>query len=141
MPAALPHTTWLGEGYCLAGEYDKARQTLEEFLEVAERCGARYYLGSTHRLLGKISLETNPAQIEEPLAEPHFKKSIALLREIKAENELALAYGDYGRLHKQRGNIGKAREYLTKALEILDRLGTLTEPEIVRKELADLPES
>jgi tetratricopeptide (TPR) repeat protein len=141
MPAALPHTTWLGEGYCLAGEYDKARQTLEEFLEVAEHCGARYYLGSTHRLLGKISLETNPAQIEEPLAEPHFKKSIALLREIKAENELALAYGDYGRLHKQRGNIGKAREYLTKALEILDRLGTLTEPEIVRKELADLPES
>jgi tetratricopeptide (TPR) repeat protein len=125
----------------LAGEYDKARQTLEEFLEVAEQCGARYYLGSTYRLLGEISLETNPAQIEEPLAEPHFKKSITLLREIKAENELALAYGGYGRLCKQLGNSAKAREYLNKALEILDRLGTLIEPEKVRKELAELHES
>jgi len=141
MPAALPHTTWLGEGYCLAGEYDKARKTLEEFLEVAEQCGARYYLGSTYRLLGEISLKTNPAQIEEPLAAPHFEKSIALLREIKAENELALAYGGYGRLCKQLGSIAKAREYLNKALEILDRLGTLIEPEKVRKELAELHES
>ncbi len=138
MPAALPHTTWLGEGYCLAGEHEKARQTLEEFLEVAERCGARYYLGSSHRLLGQISMKTNPAQIEKPLASPHFEKSIAILRDIKAENELALAYGDYGRLHKQLGDIAKAREYLTKALEIFERLGTLIQPDKVREELAGL---
>jgi hypothetical protein len=33
----------------------------------------------------------------------------------------------------------KAREYLTKALEIFERLGTLIEPDKVRKELAELP--
>ena len=60
----------------------------------------------------------------------NFEKSITLLREIKAENELALAYGGYGRLQKQLGNNAEAREYLTKAQEILDRLGTLMEPEI-----------
>jgi tetratricopeptide (TPR) repeat protein len=115
---------YLGEGYWIAGEDDKARQTLEESLEMAERCGTRVYVGFAHRLLGEIALKNNPAQ-----AAPHFERSIAMLQEIKAENELALAYAGYGRHHKQRGQIAQAREYLTKALEIFERLGTLIEPE------------
>ena len=78
-------------------------------------------------------MKTKPAK-----SPTHFEKSIALLREIKAENELALAYSGYGRFHKQQGNIEQAREYLTNALEIFERLGTLLEPEKVRKELAGL---
>ncbi len=135
MPGVIPTTCTLGEGYWLAGEVDKARQTLEEGLEIAERCGARYYIGFAQRLLGEIALKTNPAQ-----AVPHFEKSIAIFREIKAENELALAYAGYGRYHKQKGQISQAREYLTKALEILERLGTLLEPDKVREELTGLPE-
>jgi hypothetical protein len=54
---------------------------------------------------------------------------------------LALAYAGYdGRLHKQKGQIAKAREYLTKALEIFERLGTLIEPDKIREELTELPE-
>ena len=79
-------------------------------------------------------MKTNPAKSPD-----HFEKSIAVLREIKAENELALAYSGYGRFHKQQGNTGQAREYLEKALEIFERLGTLIEPDKVRKELAELP--
>ncbi len=135
MPGEIPHTCNLGEGYWLAGEDDKARHTLEEGLRIAERCGARYYLGWAHRLLGEIALKTNPAQ-----AAAHFKKSIAILREIKAENELALVYAGYGRLHRQKGQIAQAQEYLTKALEIFERLGTLIEPDKVREALAELPE-
>jgi tetratricopeptide (TPR) repeat protein len=131
----IPLTCFLGEGHWLAGEDEKARQMLEEGLEMAERCGARYELGFAHRLLGEISLKNKPAQ-----AAPHFKKSIAIFQEIKAENELALAYADYGRLHKQQAQITKAREYLTKALEIFERLGTLTQPEKIREELAGLCE-
>jgi tetratricopeptide (TPR) repeat protein len=85
--------------------------------------------------LGEIALKTNPAR-----AAPHFKKSIAILRQIKAENELALAYAGYSRLHKHKGQIAQAREYLTKALEIFERLGTLIEPDKVKKALAELPE-
>ena len=62
-----------------------------------------------------------------------------LFREIQAENALAHCYAGLGRLHKQQGNAEQAREYLTKALEIFERLGTLIEPEKVRQELADLP--
>jgi len=133
MASEIPLTCYLGEGHWLAGEDDKARQTLERGLEISERCGARYYAGFAHRILGEIALKTNPGQ-----AVPHFEKSIAIFREIKAENELALAYAGYGRLHKQKGQIAQAREYLTKALEIFERLGTLIEPDKVRKELAEL---
>lgn len=69
----------------------------------------------------------------------HFEKSISILQEIKGENELALAYSGYGRFHKQQGNTKQAREYLTNALGIFERLGTLIEPDKVRQELAELP--
>jgi class 3 adenylate cyclase/tetratricopeptide (TPR) repeat protein len=132
----IPLTCFLGEGYWLAGEDDKARQALEKGLEMAERYGVRYELGFAHRLLGEIALKTNPTQ-----ATTHFEKSIAISREIKAENELALAFVGYGRLYKQQNQITQAREYLMKALEIFERLGTLLEPEKVREILAELPET
>ena len=60
--------------------------------------------------------------------------------ENKAENELALAYAGYGRLHEQMGRIAEAREYLMKALEmIFERLGTLIGPDTVRQARAELP--
>ena len=135
MPSEIPHICNLGEGYWLAGENDKAKQTLEEGLKITERCGARYYLGWTHRLLAEIAMKNNPAQ-----AAAYFEKSIKVLQPIKAENELALAYTGYGRLHEKQGEIVRAREYLTKALEIFERLGTMIEPDRVREELAGLPE-
>ena len=44
-----------------------------------------------------------------------------------------------GRLHKLRGECAEARTYLTPALEIFERLGTLIEPDKVKKELEELP--
>ena len=131
---------FLGECYWLASESDNARQTLEELLELANRCGAKFYLGSAHRLLGEVALTTDPIQVAAPLATPHFEQSIAILRQIHAENELALAYAGYGRLHRQQGNMTQAREHLTRALEIFERLGTLGEPDKVKQVLAILPE-
>jgi tetratricopeptide (TPR) repeat protein len=133
--AEIPLTCFLGEGHWLAGEDEKARQTLEESLEMAERYGVRYEIGFAHRLLGEISLKNYPAQ-----AAPHFEKSIAIFQEIKAENELAMAYAGFGRLLKKQGEIAQAREYLTKALEIFERLNTLNEPDKVREALASMGE-
>jgi tetratricopeptide (TPR) repeat protein len=126
---------WLGEGYWRAEEYAKATQTLRELLDVAERCGMQFLVGSAHRLLGEVALHTAPAQ-----AAPHFEQSITTLRAIRAENELALAYAGYGRWHAQQGGSAQAREYLTNALEIFERLGTLSEPDKVRQALAALPQ-
>ncbi len=85
-------------------------------------------------MLGEVALETNFSE-----ALPHFEKCIAIFKGIKAENELALAYADLGRLSKKQGDTDQAREFLTKALEIFERLGTLIEPDKVKKDFADLP--
>jgi tetratricopeptide (TPR) repeat protein len=130
----IPTLQYLAEGYWLAGEYDKCSQTAEELLKIAVPCGARHEIGYAHFLLGEMSLETDPAQ-----AATLFEKSIAVFQEIKAENALALAYAGFGRYHKQQGNVEQAQEYLTKALEIFERLGTLIEPDRVREELEGLP--
>jgi class 3 adenylate cyclase/tetratricopeptide (TPR) repeat protein len=123
----------LTEAYLLAGEYDKAMQTGKDSLELATRHGATIYVAWATRLLAEISLKYNPAE-----ARSHFEKAIHIFQQKKAENELALAYSGMGRYHKQQRNAEKAREYLTKALEIFERLGTLTEPDKVREELAGL---
>jgi len=135
MPGIIPTMCTLGGAHWFAGEDDKARKTLQDALQIANRCGARYYVGWSDRFLGEIELKSKPDQ-----SATHFERSIAILLEIKAENELALAYAGYGRLHKQQGQIAKAREYLMKALEIFERLGTLIEPEKVRDELNELSE-
>jgi len=135
-PGIITATCTLGAGYWLAGEEDKARQTLKEGLEIANDCGMMYYVAWSHRFLGEITLKVNSAR-----AASHFEKSIAVLRKINAENDLALAYAGYGRLQKQQGQFGQAREYLTKALKIFERLDTLIEPDKVKEILTELPEA
>jgi len=137
VPGEIWETAILAEGFFLTGEYEKANQTIEKALELARRSEMKFFIGWACRLQGEISLKTNPSQTGEPLAAPYFEKSIAIFQEIKAENELALAYAGYGRLYKQQGNIAQARDYLTQALEIFERLGTLTEPDKIRAELAE----
>ena len=104
-----------------------------EYLAIIEPWDMRFQIGSANRLLGEIALQTNPRQ-----ALSSFERSITTLREINAENELALAYAGYGRMYKQQGDLVQARHYLTQALEGFEHLGTLGEPEKVRQVLATL---
>jgi class 3 adenylate cyclase/tetratricopeptide (TPR) repeat protein len=127
-------TPFLGEAYWRAGEYEKGRAVLEELLRIIEPCGMRVVAAGAHRILGEIAAKTDPLR-----AASHFDRSIAVLLEIKAEPELALAYAGYGRLHKQLRRITEARDCLTRALEIFERLGTLHEPDKVRRELSAFP--
>jgi class 3 adenylate cyclase/tetratricopeptide (TPR) repeat protein len=135
VPSEVLYLLVLGEGYLLDGQYENATRTAHELLEIAQPCPAPWYVGCAHRLLGEISLRTNPNE-----AETHLKKAISIFREIKAENQLALAYSGMGRYHKQQGNVENAKEYLTDALEIFERLGTLIEPDKLTNELAELPQ-
>ena len=133
LPGIIPIACTLGEGYLLAGDHENARQILEEGIETLELCSTRFYLGCAHRLLGEVSLKE-----DVHLAASHLEKGIEILKEIKAENELAFAYACYGRLHKSEGRSKQAIEYMRKALEIFKRIDTLREPDKILEELADL---
>jgi tetratricopeptide (TPR) repeat protein len=136
IPEEVGYGMVLGEAYLLAGKHDKAYHILKRYIEVAERHEIKCYTPYAYRILGEVALKTDPAQ-----AGAYFEKSIGISQEIKAENELALAYADYGRYHKQKGEIVQAQEYFTKALEIFERLSTLIEPEKIKKELTELSET
>lgn len=77
------YTGMLGEGYFLAGEHDKAMQTLNEGLKLAERSGMKHYIGFSLFLLGWVVLESNPKQ-----AALHFENSIANLQKVKFDHSL-----------------------------------------------------
>jgi tetratricopeptide (TPR) repeat protein len=129
----------LGNAYALAGQHEKGRMLLEELIARADRCGARFTGGSARRLLAELAMRTNPEQHEEPLAAPLFERSIEVLRDIGAENELGLSLAGYGRLRRRLGDVRKAHAFLTQAYEIFERLGTLHEPAKVAEELSALP--
>jgi tetratricopeptide (TPR) repeat protein len=135
------HGTMRGEGYLLNHQYDEANQVLKATLKSAEKIGTKYYAGQCYFLLGEVSLKTDPAQEKAPTAATCFEKAITIHREIKAENNLALAYAGLGRYHKRKGDVAAARDYLNQALEIFERLGTLLEPDKVREELVQLSEA
>ncbi len=132
LPGIIPMACTLGEAYLLAGDHENARRMLEEGIETLELCDTQFYLGCAHRLLGEVSLKE-----DVHLAASHLEKSMEILQEIKAENELAFAYACYGRLHKSEGRSKQAIEYMTKALEIFERIDTLIEPDKILEELAD----
>jgi class 3 adenylate cyclase/tetratricopeptide (TPR) repeat protein len=128
----------LGEAYWLAGRYDEARSTLEEARDLSRESSMMFYLGSAERLLGETEMASDPSPSALAKAAPHFEESITVLERIKAENELALALAGYGRLQRRGRRDERARECLTRALDIFERLGTLGEPARVRAELGAL---
>jgi tetratricopeptide (TPR) repeat protein len=80
---AVGFAVMLGEGYFLAGEYDKATRALQEGLLLAERSGMEHWMGLAHLLLGQMALKTDSVQ-----AAHHFEQGIALFRKTKAHPSL-----------------------------------------------------
>jgi len=130
--------TNLGEAYLRAGRLAEAAGTLAAVVDVAESKGARFYLGSALRFLGEVTRQADPSAHGQQEAAAHFERSMAVLTEIGARNELAHAHAGCGRLHRDRGDGDEARRHLTRALEIFGDLGTLGEPDAIRKELVEL---
>ena len=125
---------FLGEAYWRDGQYAPAQTAIEEGLEIQTRCKMKYEAAVSHRLLGELATSMNsPAR-----AEAHFLKSIEMLEAIGAFNEMALACAGYGRLKLAQGKVVDARKYLTRAVAVFERLGTLREAEQVRNELSAL---
>jgi len=128
----------LGATYLEMGKRLRNPSHLESAERIFTDIDAKFDLAVAHRLLGDVAIHASQAAAVSD-AQLRFERSIAILRELQAENELALAYAGYGRLHKRLGRIAEARDYLTRALQVFERLGGLVELAEVRTDLTELP--
>ncbi len=125
----------LADAYVTAGDYVRAHQTLLEIHGAATRSGANFFLGASGRRLGEVALAQGDAEEAVRWLEP----AIQTLRTSGSENELGLALGALGHAKRLTGNDMEAAAIAQEALAILDRLGTLEEPDRLRHELAAEP--
>ena len=87
---------------------------------MAEKSGAKFFIGFSNRMIARIIMDKYPSQAVSLL-----KRSLSIFKEIKAENEMAMALMDYGRLCKAQCNEVAANKCFNTALGIYKRLGTI----------------
>jgi len=132
-PAEIYMIVSIGEGLFRCGDSDAAVKSLHKGLALAERAGMKFLSGYAHRLLGEMALEVNTEQ-----ASTHFKQAITAFKKTGAENELALAFIGFGQVQKKKGNKVQVRKYLSRALEISNRLDAFIEQNRVKEVMDEL---
>jgi class 3 adenylate cyclase/tetratricopeptide (TPR) repeat protein len=112
------YTTMLGDGYMLAGDYDKAVEILKEGLALAESSGMKWFIGFAHVFLGQEALRTTPTQ-----AVHHFEQSIASFQQIQANP----TFIDFlrGITLLTKGNLRKGIKVLEKVSEAFLKNGSM----------------
>jgi class 3 adenylate cyclase/DNA-binding SARP family transcriptional activator/tetratricopeptide (TPR) repeat protein len=125
----------LADAYLTAGDDVRAQQMLLEIHGAAASRGASYFLGASGRGLAEVALARGDAEEAVRLLE----SAIETLRSSGSENELGLALGALSRAKRLTGDEVEATALAQEALAILDRLGTLEEPDRLRRELAAEP--
>jgi tetratricopeptide (TPR) repeat protein len=125
----------LADAYLTAGDYVRAHKLLLAIHAAAESRRASFFLGAGGRCLGEVALAQGDAEEAIRRLEP----AIETLRASRSENELGLALGALARAKRLVGNDLEATASAKEALAILDRLGTLEEPDRLRYELVAEP--
>jgi class 3 adenylate cyclase/DNA-binding SARP family transcriptional activator len=125
----------LADAYLTAGDLVRAHQTLLEIHSAAASRGANFFLGASGRCLAEVAM----AQGDAEQAVLRLEAAIETLRASGSENELGLALGALARAKRVTGSNMEAAAIAQEALAILDRLGTLEEPDRLRHELAAEP--
>jgi tetratricopeptide (TPR) repeat protein len=92
----------------LAGEYDRAIETLKEGLALAERSDIKWLIGLANVLLGQVALNTHPKQ-----AVYHFEQSITSFQQIQADHIF---------VEFLRGVTLLTKGNLTKGINVLDEV-------------------
>ncbi|WP_409182830.1 tetratricopeptide repeat protein [Amycolatopsis sp. VS8301801F10] len=120
----------LGAAQRLLGQVEAAEKCHAEALAIFTELGNQLGKAETLNHMGALLLATG--QVEE--AGARYRRALPLAREVNSPLEQAQALAGLGRYAVSRGDRDAAREHLTAALEIFDRIGS-SEAESVREYL------
>ena len=131
---SLALSTQLGTAFLLAwakaflamchlalGAHDVVLPLCREAITLAEGAGEKYPAALAHRTLAEALFALAPT--ERPDAERAMLEAIRIQAEIGNEPELARSYVSYAPLLRGWGEAAKAREYLTQAIGMFQKMG------------------
>jgi len=124
---------YLAEVYIATNEEAKAMERIKNALLICNESGFKHWKGMAIRVLGELDGRTNFNK-----GKKNIEESIKILKKVGANNELAKGYFSLGKLYMAKGERVKAKKYVTQALKLFEKLGTLHEPEKAREVLKDL---
>ena len=102
------------------GEVTEALEYGHASLEMAHKTGDKVFEGVAHRVLGK-AMALGRQQWEE--GERHFSESIDVLKALGNEHELGKSCYEFGLALRDKGEVDRAQELLSQAIEIFERTG------------------
>ncbi|KAL9950913.1 hypothetical protein ACROYT_G043485 [Oculina patagonica] len=101
------------------GEYEKAKEYLEEALAIKKEIGDREGESSCYRNLGNVFQAVG----EYVKAKKYYEKELAITKEIGDRKGEGAVYGNLGAVFISLGTYAKANEYLQKALALIKEVG------------------
>ena len=139
-----PTHAFLGLVSIAKGQMGQGLKMIEETLRACHENERRSWYATIEHALGQVYLQivnkSTPVSLTTMAknvgfilknvpsagkkAEDHFNKAIEVAKEIGAKGTLGQAYLDLGLLHKAKGKTDQAREYITKAIQVLDQCET-----------------
>jgi len=108
-------------------------ERIKNALLICNESGFKHWKGVAIRVLGELEGRTNFNK-----GKKNIEESIKILKKVGANSELAKGYFSLGKLCMAKGERVKAKKYVTQALKLFEKLGTLHEPEKVREVLKNL---
>jgi len=103
--------------YLHSGDLENAFQCLATSFELAPPA----FKGIVYRFYGEAYSLKSPPEYDK--AQSNFEKSIEICERLGMKLELGRAYASYGKTLKQKGEPEKAREYLSKAINLFKQCG------------------
>jgi tetratricopeptide (TPR) repeat protein len=107
---------WLGEAYLLAGRADEAFEIAERAVERTTTYKERGHLAYTLRLLGEITAQREPPEVEQ--ATEYYQQALALAEELGMRPLVAHCQRGLGTLYQRIGRREQAHTALSAAIAL-----------------------
>ncbi len=112
---------WLGEGYLLAGQPERAQEQAGRGLELAQQNKERGNEAQALWLLGETFSRRELPDVEQ--AERRYREALALADELDMRPLVAHCHFGLGKLYRRTGKRQEAQEYLTTAATMYREMG------------------